>query len=162
MGGSVPSGAFVAAAAGARIAWDRPERAALAVLLDRFGGLLPEPLSARMDLDAYAAKLLERAEIAVARRGEAEAGLLLLYANDDTTRRAHVPAVAVAPEARGAGLGRALMTRAMAEARRRGMTALDLTVTRDNAAARALYEGVGFRTGAEDGPRLRMQAELPP
>ena len=60
----------------------------------------------------------------------------------------------VAPEDRGRGLGRALMEAAIALARGRGADHMDLGTSEDDAAARALYESLGFtnREGSRDGP----------
>ncbi len=46
---------------------------------------------------------------------------------------------------RGRGLGRALLERAIAEARRAGIPAIELEVFPHNEAARRLYESAGFR-----------------
>lgn len=56
-----------------------------------------------------------------------------------------VQTIAVAEAARGRGIGRALLAELLAEAERRGVRELFLEVRADNAAARALYESVGFR-----------------
>lgn len=56
-----------------------------------------------------------------------------------------VQTIAVAESARGRGIGRALLAELLAEAERRGVRELFLEVRADNAAARALYESVGFR-----------------
>jgi len=57
---------------------------------------------------------------------------------------AEILTLAVAPEARGKGLGRALLNAAIAEARRCGTAAIFLEVGTDNPAALALYAGLGF------------------
>lgn len=49
----------------------------------------------------------------------------------------------VSADARGRGIGGALMRRCAAEAQRLGAARLELTVDRDNAGARALYEQLG-------------------
>jgi ribosomal protein S18 acetylase RimI-like enzyme len=56
----------------------------------------------------------------------------------------HVTGLAVAPAHQRRGIARTLLEAAMAEARRRGARRLTLRVLAPNAAARALYEGVGF------------------
>ncbi len=53
--------------------------------------------------------------------------------------------VFVTGTARGAGLGRALMDRALELARERGCGRVELDVDDVNAAARGLYESLGFR-----------------
>lgn len=52
--------------------------------------------------------------------------------------------LAVAEEARGLGVGRALVRAAVAEARERGARRITLRVLGHNTAARALYESEGF------------------
>lgn len=53
--------------------------------------------------------------------------------------------LAVAPEARGRGLGRSLLREFLATARRQGAHAAFLEVAADNQPARALYTSEGFR-----------------
>ncbi|KUN05462.1 acetyltransferase [Streptomyces yokosukanensis] len=55
-----------------------------------------------------------------------------------------IQGLAVADEARGQGLGRALIRAAVEEARGRGARRLSLRVLGHNAPARALYEAEGF------------------
>jgi ribosomal-protein-alanine N-acetyltransferase len=55
-----------------------------------------------------------------------------------------VQTIAVAPAARGMGLGRGLMHALITEARRRGIAELFLEVRADNPIARALYRSLGF------------------
>lgn len=50
----------------------------------------------------------------------------------------------VVPDRRGAGLGRALMEEALTEARRRGADTMSIEVDEPDAAARRLYESLGF------------------
>ncbi len=67
-----------------------------------------------------------------------------------TDEEAEINNIAVHPARRRLGLGRALMLVFLDEARGRGCTATLLQVRRSNAAARALYRGLGF---AEAGVR---------
>jgi ribosomal protein S18 acetylase RimI-like enzyme len=60
--------------------------------------------------------------------------------------RARLYSLVVDRAARGAGLGRALLSDAEALARRKGSLALRLEVRADNAAARALYAAAGYRS----------------
>jgi ribosomal-protein-alanine N-acetyltransferase len=53
--------------------------------------------------------------------------------------------IGVAPTARQRGVGKALMTAALGAARQAGAEAVFLEVAVDNAAAVALYAGLGFR-----------------
>ncbi len=57
---------------------------------------------------------------------------------------AEILSLAVAPQARGKGLGRALLRTAIAKAEQMGADAMFLEVGSDNPAALALYAGLGF------------------
>ncbi len=52
--------------------------------------------------------------------------------------------MAVAADVRGQGVGRQLITAALAQSARRGLTRIELTVHSRNLAAQALYKSVGF------------------
>jgi ribosomal-protein-alanine acetyltransferase len=63
-----------------------------------------------------------------------------------------IQTIAVAPDARRAGLGRALMSGLLNEARRRGAREVFLEVRADNPHAEALYASLGFeRLGVRPG-----------
>jgi ribosomal protein S18 acetylase RimI-like enzyme len=72
---------------------------------------------------------------------------------------AHVYAMWVAPDARGAGVGRALLDAVADWARDRGCDRLVLSVTESNEVARRVYEAYGF---ADTGERraLREGSEM--
>lgn len=57
---------------------------------------------------------------------------------------AEILTLAVAPQARGKGLGRALLCEAIAKAEQLGAGEMFLEVGSGNPAARALYAGLGF------------------
>ena len=78
---------------------------------------------------------------------------------DDEPGVAHVYAMWVAPDARGAGVGRRLVDAVSGWARDRGCRRLTLTVTESNTDARGLYDACGFvETGART--PLREGSEL--
>lgn len=58
---------------------------------------------------------------------------------------ARIYSVVVDPRVRGRGLGRRLIETAEHAARRQGLAAISLEVREDNAAARALYAGLGYQ-----------------
>ncbi|MEU0003749.1 GNAT family N-acetyltransferase [Streptomyces sp. NPDC006314] len=75
------------------------------------------------------------------------AGYIRLARPTPLASNAHVLAIqgfAVAGEARGRGIGRALIRAAVEEARRRGARRLTLRVLGHNTPARTLYESEGF------------------
>lgn len=111
--------------------------------------------------DAIALQLVMPGSFGVA---EPRGGMLLARVAAD---EAEVLTLAVLPERRRQGLGRALLDAAMAEARRRGAVRLTLEVAVDNVAARRLYDSVGFvqvgrrsRYYADGGDALVLQVAL--
>ncbi len=68
------------------------------------------------------------------------AGLSKIPGND----QGDIQTIAVAPEARGLGLGKALMLQLLAEARRQHAAEIFLEVRADNLAAQGLYSALGF------------------
>lgn len=73
----------------------------------------------------------------------------------------YVSSLAVAPQLRGHGAGRALVARVEAEARRRGTPRLALDVNRDNPRARAFYERLGFVETARATPSAGDRSRVP-
>ena len=97
------------------------------------------------DIDAYLARLDERAEI-VADTGAGRCrGVVAFYCNDMATKIAYITLVLVDPRDRGQGLARTLVRRALDVAKGRGFTSCGLEVSRSNEAATALYTSLGFR-----------------
>jgi ribosomal-protein-alanine N-acetyltransferase len=107
----------------------------------------PWPVEAFADLLAQPGALLE-----------AEAGgfVLVRVAADE----AEILTLAVRPAARRAGLASRLVRAAAARAAREGATRLFLEVAEDNAAARALYAGLGFEAAGRR-PRYYARSEGP-
>lgn len=90
--------------------------------------------------------LLTRANAAVwvaERDGAVVAYAALLFRRG--TRSARLYTIAVAPEARGTGAGRALLAAAEAGARARGCRRLRAEVRAGNAASRGLFADAGYR-----------------
>lgn len=119
-------------------------------------GFVP-PLSARVDIDAYAAKLAAQARLVEAWDGDALAGLVALYCNDHATGVAHISNVSVAPAHARRGIAARLLGEALAIARAAGMRRAQLNVHDANAAALALYRNHGFIALAATGHDLRME-----
>lgn len=100
----------------------------------------PRPWTA----DEFAAWLTDPLAFLLA---EGDAGFLLGRA---VAGEAELLTIAVAPEARGRGLGQRLVSRFLYQARLRGAEVAFLEVAEDNPRARALYARAGF---AESGRR---------
>lgn len=86
-------------------------------------------------LDPFASRIYQR--------DGADVAVLFICRRGWTSR---VGGMAVAPDARGGGLGRRVMQDAIADARARGDRALLLEVIEQNTPAVMLYQSLGFRT----------------
>ncbi|MBN2204275.1 MAG: GNAT family N-acetyltransferase [Thermoleophilia bacterium] len=75
--------------------------------------------------------------------------------------RVHVARVIVRPDARGRGVGRALVEALIARARESSASLVTLSVYSDNAAAIGLYTGLGFRRSQRPGYDTRSSPSLP-
>jgi len=83
------------------------------------------------------------------RSGDADLGLVRGAARDGDPEAGYLISMWVAPEARGRGVGAALVEEVVAWARGSGLRRIYLDVGLHNAAARRLYERMGFvATGA--------------
>ena len=82
----------------------------------------------------------------LAGRGSLPLGSVTVFRLDEQApEEACLVAMWVAGHARGHGVGQALVKRALADARERGLRRVTLHVADENAAARRLYERMGFR-----------------
>ena len=129
-------------------------------LLRIFGDQLPDPLSKRVDLRSYAEKLENNAEIALAFHNKRIVGFLAMYANDFYNGKAHIPIVSVLKDFQGKGIGKALLSRAIALARQRKMINLWLTVDKDNLIAQHFYSEFRFIKTSSDGSKFIMSRDL--
>lgn len=122
-------------------------------------GFVP-PLSTRVDLDAYAAKLAAQATLVEAWDGQRLAGLVALYCNDHATGIAYISNVSVAPDHARRGIASRLLGQALDLARAAGMRHAALRVHGANVAALALYRRHGFTPIDRAGADLQMQRAL--
>jgi N6-L-threonylcarbamoyladenine synthase len=83
----------------------------------------------------------------VVANAKSSADQLIAYAGlaiSSATSQADIQTIAVSEDARGQGLGRALMNSLLAEARSKSLTEVFLEVRADNQTAEALYRSLGF------------------
>ncbi|HWI17199.1 MAG TPA: GNAT family N-acetyltransferase [Vicinamibacterales bacterium] len=105
--------------------------------------------------DAYLAKLSEKAECVADHQGDRCRGFVAFYCNDSRTLRAFITLVLVDPRDRGHGVGRALVGQVLDVARSRGFRSCALEVSSQNAAAKSMYQALGFMLKeARDGREL--------
>jgi ribosomal protein S18 acetylase RimI-like enzyme len=135
-------------------------------LLHDFNTEFDEPTPGPDALAARVRKLLGDGDTTILVAGEGPDGLAVLRFREAIWAEAlecYLAELYVVPGRRGHGLGRALMEAAMETARAEGATHMDLGTGEDDAAARALYESLGFsdREGRPDGPlNLFYEREL--
>jgi ribosomal protein S18 acetylase RimI-like enzyme len=111
------------------------------------------PLSARLDLGGYAAKLAERAARFEAWDGGELVGLVAAYVSPGA-REAFISNVSVVSELRGQGVAAALVGDCIDRAREAGAGTLTLEVASADRAAGRFYEKLGFTDrGSEPGER---------
>lgn len=125
-------------------------------LIKEFGESLPDPLSERLDVDAYAEKVIKHGTVLLAMAEQVSLALAAMYANDQDTKRAYVSLLAVRPELRGRGIARELVNACVENARESGMMCIQLRTPETNTRAMQLYARAGFvKTG-----RIGMKAVL--
>jgi ribosomal protein S18 acetylase RimI-like enzyme len=130
---------------------------AIARLLRDFNREFDEPTPELHELAERVRELLAQGEITVLLAGPGPDGIAVLRFRPEIWARAlecHLAELFVVPERRGQGLGRALVVQAIELARSKGADYMDLGTGEDDAAARALYESLGFsnRGGKPGGP----------
>ena len=101
-------------------------------------------LSSRVDIEAYAQKLVARSERFEAWSEGVLVGLLAVYCNDLDGRVAYITSVSVMPIWHGHGIASGLIARCVESATALGHTAIELEVGVRNEAAAHLYQEHGF------------------
>jgi ribosomal protein S18 acetylase RimI-like enzyme len=121
------------------------DRARLEAYLKLSDGWTIPALSERVDLSMFAEKILCHgvAVLGVDRR-KVDVGLAAFYCNDRIHGRAFLTHLAVCPECRGYGLGKALVEYAKKHSRSARMTSMVLEVYRANESAKRFYTACGF------------------
>jgi ribosomal protein S18 acetylase RimI-like enzyme len=127
-------------------------------LMHDFNAEFDEPTPGPARLAERIRELLAGGDTAILLAGSGPDGLAILRFRLAITTpglECYLAELYVVPARRGQGLGRALMTAAIDEARARGADYMDLGTSEDDVAARALYESLGFvnrEGGRPDGP----------
>ena len=133
-----------------RLVWPE-DRLRLEEFLERTNAWMLRPLSERVAMPAFAAKLLGNGVVLVALDLElGECGIVALYCNDPIDRVGFISLLAVHPQCRGRGLGQDLLLRALTEMRDEGMTRVRLQVRESNRNAINFYLSRGFRESEND------------
>jgi ribosomal protein S18 acetylase RimI-like enzyme len=143
-----------------RYAVDEATRDAIEAHLRRADPLFVPPLSQRLDLPRYAAKLRERATSFEAWSGGELVGLVAAYLNRPEGGEGFVTSVSVESAFQGSGIADALMHNCTRRARDRGFERIALEVHASNESALALYRRNGFVSSGASGELLKMTLTL--
>src|ERR1700722_337973 len=136
---------------------DRDDAADVGRLLYDFNREFDEPTPEPAALADRLRQLIDGGDTLVVLGGDGPDGLAVLRLRAalwSSGLECYLAELYVAPASRGQGLGRALMQAALGEARLRGADSMDIGVDEPDAAARRLYESLGFtnRVDGADGP----------
>jgi len=129
-------------------------------ILAEFGDLFPDPLLQRVDIHAYANKLIKFADMQFVVHNQNIIGFLAVYANDTQTHIAHIPIISILPGYQRKGIGKVMLSRAIALARQKKMQHLWLNVMKENYAAIHFYESMRFKISAEKDHKYVMERNL--
>jgi ribosomal protein S18 acetylase RimI-like enzyme len=102
-------------------------------------------LSQRIDLGLFAEKILYNgvAVLAVDTR-KTDVGMAAFYCNDRNHRRAYLTHLAVSPQHRGLGIGKALLNYSKDYSKSRDMDLMELEVYSTNESGKRFYVSCGF------------------
>ena len=126
----------------------------VAALLHRFNTEYHEPSPGADVLEPRVREHIERDLSAFLLAGPADVGVAQLRFRDYLFTGAptcYLEELFVVPDRRGEGHGRTLMETAIELARERGATTMELGTALDDAAARGLYESLGFSNFEREG-----------
>lgn len=118
-------------------------------------------LSSRIEVNAYAQKLHDRAVRFEAWLGEELVGMVANYCNQPNGGKSFITSVSVLPEFQGLGIATSLMRQCMDHARGLGFWQIELQVDQRSLPAVALYQKLGFKILARSGSTFTMGTILP-
>lgn len=129
-------------------------------LLKELGKLTPVPLEERVDIEQYAHKLYDFADIFFVKLGGNYSGFAAIYMNDTINLQAYLTMIGVLTPFQGMGLGKFLLTHGIAEAKKKGMKTIQLEVHPSNFRAIRLYESFGLRKNGSKGETFLMDGAI--
>lgn len=118
------------------------------------------PLSERVELNAYAARIEGNAVRFECWDGQSLVGIVAMYCNAPDKSQAFITNVSTAPAHRGSGISRKLLCSAVSHAQELGFETLSLDVHPEAVAAVSLYQSIGFKTISETGQVLNCLLTL--
>jgi ribosomal protein S18 acetylase RimI-like enzyme len=117
-------------------------------------------LSSRVNLDAYANKIINNADRYEAWQGDRLAGLIAAYCNAQDKRNAFITNVSVIPSCNGMGIANKLMSHCIQTLQQHSFKQIQLQVAEVNQPAIKLYQKFGFSSECNSGTSLIMTLAL--
>ena len=120
-----------------------------------------EPLSARVDMDAFSQKLSDLSTTFVIYKNASVAGLICSYFYDPASKAGFITLVHTKHEYRGQHLSLYLLNAVKEYARKHGFERITLFVSKQQTSAFQLYSRHGFNVlSEEENGRCKMECEL--
>ena len=116
------------------------------------------PLSKQVNIEAYAQKLAQHAQLVWYVSEGKRVGLCAFYANQPP--RAFLTSLSVLKEHQKHGLAQRMLKEMVEHCRRNGYRQIALEVYKDNIGAQCLYEKMGFAFSAESDEKFLMERML--
>ena len=132
---------------------------ALLTFLQRIDTSLPTSLSSRVDLNAYAQKVLQSGRVLCVEHNGDIVCAALFYCNDHQSGNAYLTLLGTLPEYEGKGYGSLVLSAAEQAAKREGMTSFHLDTEYQNTHAVQFYRRHGYTTSYTS-EKLHMAKEL--
>lgn len=143
-----------------RFANNEADHSQIAAHLHACDAMFVPALSARVDLDEYAIKLLQSSDRFEAWSSEDLTGLVAIYCNDPGGESAFITNVSILPTSQGMGVASRLLDRSISHMRQLGFRRIKLEVDAHNHAAIALYEKHAFIAVDRNNTTLDMKLNL--
>ena len=105
---------------------------------------IPEPLSKRVDLKAYAIKLADKATHFYAMEGEELIGMNCCYMNDSDNKKAFISLICIRPDFIGKGIGTILTNECEKYAVLKGFAFIECEVHSENLPSLEMYKKMGY------------------
>lgn len=115
------------------------------------------PLDAKVDLRQYAEKILDSAVLFVETDNSNIVGMVVLYCNDESTKRAYIPLVGVLPAFQRQGIAKRLMQEAISYVKEHNYRVIG--IHSNNPIAVKAYCNLGFNI-IEQGERKYMELKM--
>lgn len=116
----------------------------IAEILTMFSGCLYTLSTGQVDVEEIADKFYKYAHVIVYRKDDEFAGFAGFYCNDKKDKTAYISLIAVDPNHRNSGIGKALVNEVVKTAKESGMNIIKLEVRKNNQNAVLFYKSLGF------------------